>query len=689
MAYHKAGSFKRFRCYWYRDDSVPRVSKTGLIGCPNVRCGYAHPDDPEWPYAVSGKLLPLQALPDPPTSARVPPPPPSTSARPPSPRGPPPPPPPPVRERVASSSSASGQPPQIDRDRERDQDRDDDMARKKYGRGRSVSPAPSIESSVGSKPRHPYVASGARRREEEESRRKDERRRHEERRHDDRSRERGRRRDEDDYRRDRARGSRSPSRTRHGSSSNHHPRHPDSHDASTSMPPPPKKELSSEEIRKLWLERIRLLSEAVQVRGDHLRTKEDLQTYEKMAKSSLYETLPDDDKTALQNRISAASSRLQEKQRELNRIAGQLVPEDFWPQAQRIQQQQSNPEYQKMTAVLAALKEDVQQLYTSVGSIQALQQTATESTPTPTPAPQPEPGEITADSSSRPRPKKRRRLSVDGGVQISDIPSADFESMQERLVALDGRIAELRNDILQHENRIADEVEAHLDYRMSKLRLGVGGEADKPADPELQSKVEQVHKDFANVQARAAQAAEQLVALEAHSQSREERNAALQQQNDALRVQIEELEASQVKTSAMLEEQQKAIDALKAAVTTYISRPPDIPLQPGSLTADAIVEALRPRLLVASREDLLPILEDARLQIEKQLQDHTSQVNDELVSQMGPVVRSVEWISAWLERIRGSAGASNSTVTTTTSASASASTAASSASVDKGKGVAR
>ncbi|KAH9901606.1 hypothetical protein C8Q73DRAFT_678352 [Cubamyces lactineus] len=661
MAYHKSTSYKRFRCYWYRDDSVPRASTTGLIGCPSGdHCGYVHPNDPEWPYSPSGRLLPPNVLPDPPTSARGPPPPPSTSAPPPSPRGPPPPPPPPVRERVASSSSTSGQRTPIDRDRERDQGRDDDMARKKYGRGRSVSPAPSIES-TGSKPRRPYIASGARRREEEESRRKDERWREEERRHDDRSRERDRRRDEKDYRRDRDRGN--------------------SHQASTSMQPPPKKELSPEEIRQLWLERIRLLSEAVQVRSDHLRTKEDLQKYERMTKSSLYETLPDDDKTALQTLISTASSRLQEKQRELNRIAGQLVPEDFWPQAQRIQQQ-SDPGYHKMTTVLAALKEDVQQLYDSVGSVQTLQQTATESEPTAGPATQPEPGEITAGPSSR--PKKRRRLSVDGGLQVPDISSADLENMQERLVALDGRIAELRNDILQHENRIADEVEAHLNYRMSKLRLGVGGEAAKPADPELQSKVEQVQKDFSDVQARATQAVEQLVALEAHSQSRDERNAALQQQNDALRQQIEDLETSQVKTSAMLEEQQKTIDALKAAVTTYISRPPDVPLQPGYLTADTIVEALRPRLLVASREDLLPILEDARLQIEKQLQDHTSQVNDELVSQMGPIVRSVEWISAWLERIRGSASASSAATATTAT-----STAAGSASVDKGKGVAR
>ncbi|KAI0332122.1 hypothetical protein GY45DRAFT_1344906 [Cubamyces sp. BRFM 1775] len=561
------------------------------------------------------------------------------------------------------------------------------MARKKYGRGRSVSPAPSIGSSAGSKPRRPYVASGARRREEEEGKRKDERRRDEERRHDDRSRDRDRRRDEDDYRRDRARGSRSPSRTRHASSSDHHHRHSDSHDASMSMPPPPKKELSPEEIRKLWMERIRLLHEAVQVRSDHLRTKEDLLKYEKMTKSSLYETLPDDDKTALQNRISVTSARLLEKQRELNCIAGQLIPEDFWPHAQRIQQQ-SDPGYQKMTTVLAALKEDVQKLYASVGSIQTLQSSATASEPTPAPSAQPEPGEITAEASSR--PKKRRRVSVDGGVQIPDISSADMESMRERLAALDGRIAELRNDILQHENRIAEEVEAHLDYRMSKLRLGVGGEADKPADPELQSKVEQVQKDFADVQSRATQAVEQLTALEAHSQSRDERNAALQQQSDALRAQIEELEAGQAKTTAMLKEQQKAIDALRAAVTTYISRPPDVPLQPGTLTADTIIEALRPRLLLASREDLIPILEDARLQIEKQLQDHTSQVNDELVSQMGPVVRSVEWISAWLERIRGSAAASSSaaaaaaTTTTTTT-----STAAGSASVDKGKGVAR
>ncbi|KAI0362348.1 hypothetical protein OH77DRAFT_1515607 [Trametes cingulata] len=456
----------------------------------------------------------------------------------------------------------------------------------------------------------------------------------------------------------------------------------------TSDPPPPRKELTPEEKRRLWLDRIKLLSVAVQARSEHIRLQEDLQKYERLTKSAHYESLPDEEKAALQKLIAAATSRSQEKQQELNRLAGQLIPEDFWPFAQRAQQA-ADPGFQMMTEALAIVKKDVEELHGSLAGVQAIlpssaaavgsaaNTAATASAPAPAPAPKPEPGEITGDATAR--PKKRRRLSTDGGAHIAALSSAELEKMQDRLAVLTHRISDLQNDLLQYDSKVADEVEAQLDYRMAGLRLGVGGEAETLADPEAQKRVEKLSQDIAVAQSRTAEAEAELAKLESYGKSRDEKNASMQQENDTLRKQIEELQANHAEMTKMVDAQRSEIGALNAAVTAYLARPPNPPLPPGPLTADAIIEAIRPRLLVAARDDLIPILEEVRAHVQKQLQDQSSQVSTELVSQMGPVVRSVEWISAWIERIRGPNGPPNPA----------ASSVAAAASADKGKGVAR
>ncbi|KAI0372860.1 hypothetical protein BV20DRAFT_963270 [Pilatotrama ljubarskyi] len=684
--------WKTRRCNYYKDNGQPRRLRRGILGCPNgLHCEFVHPEDSGWEDAPSSHPPPLSLVypdsPEPSSDAPVPPP--STSARPPSPCGPPRPPPrdPPLRERVPSTGA--------------DRDFDERIASRPQ-HPRAPSPAPSIASSSGSRmPRTTYVASGARRPSEDRERddkrpderryRDDDRRRAEDRRYEDRSRERDRRRDEDRYRDDdhrrdgdrrRDRRSRSGSRTRRPSTSAHPPSRPsDMYDRDSqrrTSPPPPRKELTPEEKRKLWLDRIKLLSGAVQARSEHIRLHEDLQRYERLTKSTQYENLPEEDKAALQKLIAATTSRFQEKQQELNRIAGQLIPEDFWPFAQRAQQA-ADPGFQMMTEVLASVKRDVQELHGSLASVHtSLPSAAATAVPSgPTPAPKPEPGEITGNTTTR--PKKRRRLSTDQGGDIAALSSSELEKMQDRLAALTHRISDLQNDLLQYDSRVADEVEAQLDYRMAGLRLGVGGEAEPLADPEAQRRVEQLAQDVALAQSRTAEAEAELAKLQSYGQTRDEKNTSMQKENDALRKQIDELQANHAEMTKLVNEQRTEIGALNAAVTAHISRPPNPPLPPGPLTADAIIEAIKPRLLLAARDDLVPILEEVRAHVEKQLQEQSSQVSGELMAQMGPVVRSVEWISAWIERIRGPNGAPNPAT----------STAATSAAVDKGKGVAR
>ncbi|OJT07858.1 hypothetical protein TRAPUB_1260 [Trametes pubescens] len=671
--YFPPSLYKTRRCNRYTDNGEPIENIHGL-GCfrSSKDCTYVHPDEPEWENAQPPLLKGY--------------PPPHPSARPPSPYGPPRLPSPPLkvepRERIPSISSAHGA----------HGDRDVDMHPPRGPRGHS--PAPSIASSSARRPS--YVASGARTRDEEKDDergryRDDDRRRSDERRYEDRSRDRDRRRDDDRYRdrddeyrrrrddRSRDRRSRSSSRG-HGRSSSSRHRRP-----SSARPPP--KVLTEEEKRKLWLKRIDLLSKTVQSRSEHLRLHEDMKKYERLTKSAQYESMPVEDKVALQKLLESATSRFQEKQHQLNRLAGELIPEDFWPHAQRAQHA-ADPGYQKIIETLAGLRGEVERLHGALASVQASQPstavTAGPSAPTAATAPasNPEPGEISNDAPSR--PKKRRRLSTDASVRVPDLSAGEAEQMQDQLAELTHRISELRNDFLQYDSKIADEVEAELDYRLAGLKLGVGGEEDKSADPELQEKLQTLLDRTRSVDEKSTEALADLTTIKSEGQKVEEERAILQTKNDAITKSIEETLAKFAEMSQTLAAHRTEIHALSQAITAIGAQGSHPPLPPAPLTAEEIVEAIRPQLLNATRDDLNAILEDVRAHIQKELQEQSKSVSGDLMTQMGPVVRSVEWISAWIDRIRGP----NSTIVTT-SAAGSSTSASASTSTDKGKGVAR
>ncbi|KAI0831514.1 hypothetical protein BC628DRAFT_1311639 [Trametes gibbosa] len=564
---------------------------------------------------------------------------------------------------------------------------------------RGHSPAQSIPSSSGRRPT--YIASGARGREEDRERgrgddrgryRDDERRSKDRdtRRDDERYRDDGRRRDSERRRGDksRERRSRSSSRARRHSSSSRRPRS-SSRDRKHHTSEPPPKELTAEEQRKLWLRRIELLQKVIQARTDHVRLHDELQKLERLAKSVQYESLPEEDKTALQNLIATSSTRVREKERELNAHAGKLIPDDFWPFAQRAEQT-SDPGYQRMTEVLASLKGDVDELHSAINNMQSSQPSAAAPASAPAAEAKSESGELGNDVSATGRPKKRRRLSNDDGPPATDLSSAELEKMQDALAVLTHRISDLQNNMLQYDSHIADEVEAQLDYKMSTLRL-VNGEIEKPGAPELQEIVQKLVDGLEEANKLADASAQRLAELQSMGKELDEQRELMRRQNDAMHKQIEELEAEFETTTKHKEE----IVALREAITSITARVADPPPPPAPLSAEAIVEAIRPQLVHAAREDLFPILNDVRAHIQKELHEQSSQVSGELMTQMVPVVRSVERISAWIERIRGPNGApvmvTPGAAAMARSASASSVTAASSASttpapVDKGKG---
>lgn len=134
----------------------------------------------------------------------------------------------------------------------------------------------------------------------------------------------------------------------------------------------------------------------------------------------------------------------------------------------------------------------------------------------------------------------------------------------------------------------------------------------------------------------------------------------------------------------ILESRSQELTALRAAVTAFISQP-RLPPPPEPPSAAAIIETVRPRLLMAVRDDIQPLLRDLQSEVDKMLREQLGEVSGAVMSQISPTMRSVEAISAWVDRMRTPAVNMTAANTANTAVAASSS----SSHVDKGKAPAR
>ncbi|RPD66338.1 hypothetical protein L227DRAFT_570230 [Lentinus tigrinus ALCF2SS1-6] len=633
---------------WFDDDGKPLKNwRNDKWGCRmGSLCNYAHPEDEEWATASLPKF-----------ESGAPPRPPGGSAhsprRSPSPYGPPPPPPgmppppgpwsttkelPPRMERVVSASSAYSS----DRDRDRDRDsatRSPSRTRHSTGRPRDISPGTSsIASSSDPRARktsYSTLPPPERRREEDrvryrddDRRREDERRRDDDRRYDDRKRDR-----EDDRRREDERRQRDDRSREHGSRSR-----------SLSLRP---KEVPEEERRRIWMERIKFLTESVLARGEIVRLHEDVLNYERISRSAGFERLESADKVAMEELIATTKQRAQAKQAELDATLSKLVPSDYYPFVTAPSSRASDAAFDNMTQSLTALRKDVEALFAHVEKLRAtaaiLQTPVTPLAPAPA---KPEAGEITADPA---RPKKRRRLSVEQSsepsTQVSDPTAADFDVLKDRLVSLDGRIAGLENDFRQYDTKVADEVDAQLDYRGISKNLG------GPSNVELTETYEKLERRVTDAGGSAAEITATLKQLSIDGDAQDKKYGELLKENQGLQTQVAKLQQHQLEIMDELKKKRDTLEALTAAVIASISQPPQPP-PPQPITATEIITAVQPRVLRAVRDDIQPLLSDLQTEIDKLLKDQMNEVNGTLIAQISPTIRAVEAISAWVDRYR-------------------------------------
>ena len=279
------------------------------------------------------------------------------------------------------------------------------------------------------------------------------------------------------------------------------------------------------------------MAESIQTRADCKSLREEVEKYERLLRAAQQVGMPEEDRTALRGLVSAATEQVRARDADLQRVVQRLIPKDYFPFAQPPERQDAA--YLGMTSTFATVRDEVHALYDAVAKLQAASD-ALKPALSPAPAPaQPEPGEV-ADSSAR--PKKRRRLSHGEDSETpKDAPPTpeDLVKLQDTLMALEGRIVELGNDLVQFDNKVGDEVEAQLDYHLGKIGLDKG--QGSTTNIELTERVEQLSRDVERAGERAEAVTAALKQLDLDGKNKDERNEDLRARNEKFQNSITEV----------------------------------------------------------------------------------------------------------------------------------------------------
>ena len=426
----------------------------------------------------------------------------------------------------------------------------------------------------------------------------------------------------------------------------------------------------------------RLLSESVLVRTEYIRLQDDAQTYERLRNSAQYEQLPAEDRIELEKLVEDTKNAFKQKRIELNRTVARLIPRDYFPFAQP-PERQSDSAIIEMHNILSALQDDVKVMHEAVGKLLAVPLLPATSS-----------REASVAESIGDRPRKRRRLSVEPGPSRAQDANSDqagpsiqeLEAMKDGLTELTGRISNVENDLEQYSSKVRDEVEAQLDYQLPDFGVPTG--KDKKTHVELTKDVDTLRGDVDAAEQRSETVLAALAKLKVGEDEEDDTRTHQIKQNEKLRQTIAEvrhvcidsfrtlltvvllqMEEYQKEMSKKLEAQTQEINALSVAVRAYISSPAQFPSAPPQLSATEIIATVRSPLLVELRQKMQPLLDDARADIEKRLQQQLDQVNGTLLSQITPTMRAVELVSSWVEKVSATPGTPTPVTTTASSAS--------------------
>ncbi|KAI0054086.1 hypothetical protein FA95DRAFT_1591845 [Auriscalpium vulgare] len=404
-------------------------------------------------------------------------------------------------------------------------------------------------------------------------------------------------------------------------------------------PPVAVKELTMEEKRVIWAERINLSALAVTERLEHVKLEKDVIGRRRLTQSSGFQVLSGESKANVLAQLRDAEAKSEEKKKSLVDIISRLVDAGFWPI-------QPHHDLADFDAKISGMKTSLGTLYNGVAQLNS------NLTAVMNPS-QLRQGQADHAGAVGPeaRPLKRQRTLTGETIPDEDdsVLQSTLELMQDRVQGIENRAEELQNDLTQHMRDTLDEFEGRLDDKVEEITAGIAqtlltdgqiGPAATKQLSDLEMKYSQADEDMDEM---AKEVGELIVQLRDIQANRDR----LVNGNTQLREGIAELDRQHKGQSEELEQMRKEMHALSNVVKAALAAPRTQPVQP---PIEVVVEAIKEPVQEIARKELHPALQEFRTQVEDNLHVHGTSLRDAVGPKLAQYARSVEVIWDWIEQ---------------------------------------
>ncbi|TCD63298.1 hypothetical protein EIP91_005710 [Steccherinum ochraceum] len=458
---------------------------------------------------------------------------------------------------------------------------------------------------------------------------------------------------------------------------------------SSARPSPAPREASRNERIQLWVERIKTLGEAVTKRVEYVQLEKEIESFRRLAQNSWrFQETDEEDKARFNSQLASMETQFETIRSQLNSlVSDKLVDLDFWPTNSESIAGGLRNMVEDLSGQVKGIVEDVRKM----GELR-LSSSSHSHSPTPT---KDEPPKDDA-----PRPAKRRRVE-DGDVVMADpvtqapvVPlGPDFEDFKERVLKLEESVAEMNNELVQYDNHLLTELQDQMESRFEEYGL-VPKSADRspatgtavpstsrqpsttpgsvppaeavplaapsvaaPAVPgaaQDTDRIAQLEMGYSSVDRDIRSMALFAADLKQRVETRNEEIVLLHRQNELLQAEVITLKTQNEATMKEMSAQREELQALKAAVTVYVSQArPQQPEPRAMPTVAEIVDTCTPDLLHAMRLGIQPLLEDMKAAVESMLENKSLELCNVVLAKLASTLQMVQKVASFVDKQNG------------------------------------
>ncbi|KAG6376159.1 hypothetical protein JVT61DRAFT_2133 [Boletus reticuloceps] len=405
------------------------------------------------------------------------------------------------------------------------------------------------------------------------------------------------------------------------------------------------KELSVDEQRLAWHERIDLMFSSITSRRDYTKLESELSQIRMLSDSSLVNNMSEADRARINAQRMALELQMDVKRKEVNDTTQKLIGSNFWPilrTPQVTEMEKTLEEAKKHVVEVRGLLDDVK------NSCAALFKTSA--------------SDWTQDAD---RPVKRRRLEGEvntpgppssGDAEMAEDAAMELEEFRDRLTSLDRHLVDLENDITQRNTVISDEIELRIDARLEEedALYPPIKEPGEVSESEIEAVVDAKNKELVRavtvtgeeIGALAVEVAELITkvnALEARCKTAGSGKPRIQKQSCPGLDTIQHANSQDA-----LVRRDKEIEAVAAALQAYISQAPAGQTAGDLPSAEYIIQSLGSQLDGLFREKFCATMVNIQQEVFDKVQDVHNDTLDTVSPKIMLLLKMVNLITARL-----------------------------------------